>query len=308
MKKRSKQFPKHRNKLVQIYHRHLEEVRGLAPITRQHHLKELDRFLEAESIGKVADLVQLTPLKLTGYLTVRSAECEPATLRQVAGCLRSFFRFAQQRAWIRQSLSSAIPKIARREHHDLPSYLSQEQLQLLLSSWDCHTAKGRRDRAIGLCLARLGMRAEEVRALVLEDLDWRQGTVRLRRSKNGTQAELPLPREVGQAIAAYLQADRPACEYREVFLRHPTPRPLGPRGVSYVVCKALKVCGIQVPRPGAHLLRHTVASHLVQNGATLKEVADLLRHRRLNSAAVYTHVNIAQLRSVAQPWPQEAAL
>ncbi len=303
-----KQFPEHRSKLLQIYHHHLEEVRGLAPSTRQDHLEELDRFLKAASIGKVADLAPLTPAKLTGYLTVRSAQCEPATLRQIAGCLRSFLRFAQQRAWIRKPLSLAIPKIARREHHDLPNYLSQEQLELLLGSWDCHTIKGRRDRAIGLCLARLGLRASEVRALVLEDLDWRQGTVRLHRSKNGTPAQLPLPGEVGQAIAAYLQVDRPACKYREVFLRHPTPRPLGPTGVSYVVRKALKACSIQVPQPGAHLLRHTVASHLVQNGATLKEVADLLRHRHLNSAAVYAHLNIAQLRSVAQPWPQEPAL
>jgi site-specific recombinase XerD len=303
-----KHSPEHRSKLLQIYHRHLEEVRGLATITRRHHLEELGRFLEAESIGKVADLARLTPVKLTGYLSVRSTECKPATLRQIAGCLRSFLRFAQQRAWVKQPLSLATPKIACREHHDLPCYLSEEQLESLLSSWDGHTVKGRRDRAIGLCLARLGMRASEVRALVLEDLDWRQGTVRLRRSKNGIQAELPLPHEVGQEIAAYLKADRPACNYREVFLRYPSARPLGPSGVSYVVRKALKACGIQVPRPGAHLLRHTVASHLVQNGATLKEVADLLRHHQLNTTVVYTHLDIVQLRSVAQPWPREARL
>jgi integrase/recombinase XerD len=303
-----KQSPQHRSRLQQIYHRHLEEVRGLAPITRQHHLEELGRFLKATSIAKAADLAQLAPAKLTAYLTTRSADCGPVTLRQTAGCLRSFLRFAQQRAWIKQPLSLAIPKIACREHHDLPSYLSQEQLKLLLSSWDGLTAKGRRDRAIGLCLARLGMRASEVRALVLENLDWRQGTVRLHRSKNGTQAELPLPHEVGQAIAAYLRADRPVCKHREVFLRSRSARPLGPRGVSYVVRKALKACGIQVPRPGAHLLRHTVATHLVQNGATLKEVGDLLRHRHLSTTAVYTHLDVAQLRAVAQPWPQEAAL
>ena len=303
-----KQSPEDHSKLLLTYHEHLEAVRGLAPITRERHLREVGDFLEVESIREVADLAQLAPVRLTRYLTSRSADCQLATLSQIAGCLRSFLRFAQQQAWIKLPLSLAIPKIACRAHHDLPCYLSREHLKLLLSSWDGHTPKGRRDRAIGLCLARLGMRASEVRALVLEDLDWRQGTVRLRRSKNGTQAELPLPREVGEAIAAYLQADRPVCKYREVFLRHPSARPLGPRGVSYVVRKALKACGLQVPRPGAHLLRHTVASHLVQNGATLKEVADLLRHRQLNTTALYTHLDVAQLRSVAQPWPQEAAL
>jgi site-specific recombinase XerD len=217
-------------------------------------------------------------------------------------------QFAQQRDWIKQPLSLAVPKIACREHHDLPAYLSQQQLDLLLSQWDCQTIKGRRDRAIGLCLARLGVRASELAALVLEDLDWRQGTLRMTQSKRGSRTELPLPREVGQAIAAYLRSGRPACNYRQVFLRHPTPRPMDPRAVSYVIRKALNLCHIRVPRPGAHLLRHTLASHLVQNGATLKEVADLLGHQHLNSTAVYTHLDIAHLRPVAQPWPREAAL
>ena len=298
----------HHSKLLHIYHRHLQEARGLTAVTRHCHLHQVGDFLEATSIHKVADLARLTPPKLTGYLVARSAHCKPAALGQVAGCLRSFLRFAQQRAWIEQPLSLAVPKIACRGHRDLPGYLSRPQLELLLGSWDVHTVKGRRDQAIGLCLARLGMRAAELAALVLEDLDWRQGTLRLNRTKNGTQGELPLPREVGQAIIAYLKDGRPACECRQVFLRHPTPRPMDPRAISYVIRKALKACHIQMRRPGAHLLRHTVASHLVQNGATLKQVADLLRHRQLNSIAVYSHLDLAHLRSVAQPWPREAAL
>jgi site-specific recombinase XerD len=205
-------------------------------------------------------------------------------------------------------LSLAIPKIACRTHHDLPVYLSQEQLALLLASWDLSTSEGQRDLAIGLCLARLGMRAGEVAALKLEDLHWRQGILRLNQSKNGHPAELPLLVDVGESIANYLRAGRPACSYRQVFVFHQPVRPMSRKAISYVIKRALRHCAITVPRPGAHLLRHTIASHLVQNGASLKEVADLLRHRHLNSAAVYAHVDLAHLRAMAQPWPKEVTL
>jgi site-specific recombinase XerD len=264
--------------------------------------------LEAVPIEHASELAKLTPADLTTYLTVRSVDYAPATLRLIAGSIRQFLDFAQQQGWTRQPLSQAIPKIACRTHHDLPVYLSQEQLGLLLASWDLSTAEGQRDLAIGLCLARLGMRAGEVAALRLEDLHWRQGILRLNQSKNGHPAELPLLTDVGESIANYLRAGRPACSYRQVFVFHQPVRPMSPKAISYVIKRALHHCAITVPRPGAHLLRHTIASHLFQNGASLKEIADLLRHRHLNSAAVYAHVDVAHLRSVAQPWPKEATL
>jgi site-specific recombinase XerD len=199
-----------------------------------------------------------------------------------------------------------MPKVACRVQRDLPVYLSQEQLKLLLGSWDRKTAQGQRDLAIGLCLARLGLRAGEAAALLLDDLDWRNGILRLNQSKNGHAAHLPLLAEVGEAIANYLRQGRPACCCRQVFVFHQAVRPMSSRAISRLIGRALQACGIEVPRLGAHLLRHTLASHLVQNGATLKEVADLLRHRHINSSALYAHVDLQQLRSVAQPWPKEA--
>jgi site-specific recombinase XerD len=181
-------------------------------------------------------------------------------------------------------------------------------LELLLGSWDTNTAQGQRDLAIGLCLARLGLRAAEVAALMLEDIDWRHGILRLSQSKNGHPAQLPLLAEAGQGIANYLRKGRPACPCRQVFVFHQAVRPMNAPAVSQVIRRALRACGLKAPRSRAHLLRHTLASHLVQNGATLKEVADLLRHRHINSTAVYAHVDIPQLRSVAQPWRKEAAL
>jgi site-specific recombinase XerD len=286
----------------------LVEVVGLAPSTCANHLRDIGHFLETASIQGIAGLSKLSLVDVTRYLTLRSADYEPASLRQVAGSLRQFLRFAQQQGWTEQALSLAVPKIACRRQADLPVYLSQSQLELVLASWDRATVEGRRDLAIGLSLAKLGLRAGEVAAMVLEDVDWRQGILHVNRTKNATAAQLPLLSEVGQAIADYLRAGRPACQHRQIFLRHPSMHPMDRQAISEVIRRALRRCGIQVQRPGAHLLRHTLASHLVQNGASLKEVADVLRHRHLNSAAVYAHVDLAQLRPLAQAWLKEATV
>lgn len=300
--------PKTRQEIVTGFERHMREVVGLAPKTCQNHSRELSRFLDALPVQKTSVQITLTPLDLTSYLTGRSAQCQPSSLQQIAGSVRHFLRFAKQEGWITDPLNLAVPKIASRVVKDLPVYLSQQQLELLLASWDTNSAQGQRDLAIGLCLARLGLRSGEVAALMLEDIDWRHGILRLNQSKNGHPAQLPLLAEAGQGIANYLRKGRPACPCRQVFVFHQLVRPMNAQAISQVIRRALQACGIKVPRSGAHLLRHTLASHLVQNGAALKEVADLLRHRHINSTAVYAHVDIPQLRSVAQPWPKEASL
>lgn len=299
---------KPRQKILQAYQHHLGDVVGLSSKTCHNHSRDITHFLQAVPIRRTSDLARLGPIDLTRYLTARSAEYQPASLRQIAGSLRQFLQFAQQQGWISQPLSLAVPQIACRAKNDLPTYLSQEQLDKLLDSWDQNTAQGLRDLAIGLSLAQLGMRAGEVAALRLEDIDWGQGILRLPQSKSGHRGTLPLLAQVGESIAHYLRGSRPVCSYRQIFLFHQPVRPLDSGAIGDVIKRALRKCDIKVPRPGAHLLRHTLASHLVQNGASLKEVADLLRHRHLNSAAVYAHVNVPQLRSAVQPWPKEATL
>ena len=296
------------HKILQAYQQNLQQVVGLSPKTCRDRIRDVRHFLEAVHVRRIGNLAELTAVDLVSHLTARSADYTPASLRNVASAVRSFLRFAQQRGWINQPLALAVPKIACGAHHDLPFYLSGRQLESLLASWDRGTAEGRRDRAIGLCLARLGLRAGEVAGLLLEDIHWRQATVRISHIKNGSQAQLPLFSEVGQAVADYLSAGRPACTHRQVFLFHQPIRPMDSKAVSRVIQRALRRCGIEAPRLGAHLLRHTLASHLVQNGASLKEVADLLRHRDLNSASVYAHVDLPGLRPLAQPWPEEATL
>lgn len=279
---------------------------GLSTKTCQDRLRDTRQFLEAARVGRVVDLARLSPGRVVSYLRSRSADYEPASLRNVASSVRDFLRFAQEQGWTSQSLDRAVPRIACGAQNDLPAYLTQPQLRLLLASWNSPTAENRRNLAIALCLARLGLRAGEVAALALEDLNWREATLRIKQSKNGHPAQLPLLSDVGRAIADYLRRSRPVCQHRQVFLLHRSARPMSAQAVSQVIRNGLRRCAIQVPRPGAHLLRHTLASHLVQNGASLKEVADLLRHRDLNSASVYAHVDLPNLRSLAQPWPLEA--
>lgn len=299
--------PVSRHQIVQAYQHHVRQVVGLSPKTWSNHSHALRQFLESTSVERSTQLAKLTPNRLTDYLAGRSKEYQPASLRQIAGVLRQFLRFAQQQGWIIKPLSLAVPAIAGR-NHELAAYLSQPQLQLLLKSWDRRTAQGRRNVAIGLCLARLGLRSSEVAALRLEDVDWRQGILRVTDSKNARTTQLPLPNEVGRSMAAYLRAGRPPCSHRQVFVLHQPVRPMNGQAISRVIACALRLCGIHMPRPGAHLLRHTLASHLVQNGASLKEVADLLRHRHLSSTGVYAHLDIAHLRLATQSWPKEVTL
>lgn len=293
--------------ILHAYQLHLRQVQGLAPKTCQGRGRHLGAFLEAVSIRRLQDLAALTPVTIVNYLTDRSPDYGRPSLAAMAGALRGFLRFARQQGWTHQPLDLAVPKIACGPHNDLPVYLSPQQLKKLLASWDRRTAEGRRNWAIGLCLARLGLRAGETAALGLEDCQWRQGRLRLARSKNGDCVELPLLAEVGEAIASYRRTGRPACSHRQVFLHHHPPRPMKSRAITEVIQGALRRCGIEVPRPGAHLLRHTLASHLIQGGASLKAVADVLRHRDINSASLYAHVDIPHLRALAQPWPGEVA-
>ncbi len=227
--------PQNPEAILQAYHQPLSRVVGLVPSTCQERLRHGRGFLEALPIRRVPDLARLTPARIVGPVTAQAPRYQPASLRLVASALRSFLRFATLQGWATDRLSGAVPKIAAGAQNELPVYLSGEPLQGLLHSGDRRTASGRRDYAIGLCLARLGLHAAAVAALQLDDLDWRGATLRLASSKNGTAAGLPLLDDVGQALAADLRRGRPASSDRPVFLSLTRPAiPLRPRAISAV--------------------------------------------------------------------------
>jgi integrase len=207
-------------------------------------------------------------------------------------------------------LVNAVPSLPAWKLSGIPSYLTKEQLDKFLSSFDHKTPTGRRDYAIALCLARLGLRRKEVTHITLDDIDWRSGILRITSSKSRRFSSLPLPEDVGKAIISYLRNGRPPTEERQLFVchRHRVGAPLQSTAIGIIIRRRFKRTGMKVPSRGTHILRHTVATHMVQKGVSIKEVADFLRHRSLDTTVIYTKVNLPMLLEVALPWPKEGEI
>jgi integrase/recombinase XerD len=301
-------FRKSLHRLLNPYLQHLEHVGGLRPQTGVGYATHVRDFLcrQRRRIRRRLDLRRLKPTAVVDYLVQRQGACQPGTLHALTTALRSFFKylvFAQQ---LRADQVPVIPRVSTGSS-GAADYLQPDELQRFLARFDRRTKLGRRDYALTLCLARLGLRAGEVARLQLEDLDWRRRQLCLRRPKGRRERVLPLPSAVGSALAEYLQKARPTTAVRQVFVHRSGQGPLSPSTIGWVVRQALRRAQLTKRPGGAHLLRHTVASQLVQRGVSLKAIADLLGHRDVNTTLRYAHVHRSRLQSVVQPWPQEVA-
>jgi len=278
--------------------------------TCAHSLRKYARYVRRFLVGTFGegpcDVARLGATDVVEFISARTAEYRPGTVKEVATALRQFFRFLRAAGISDTRLDEAVPTVAKWRLSTLPRYLTKDEHQQLLSSLDGSTACALRDRAIILCLSALGLRASEVAALELEDIDWRVGTVHLRTRKTGRGALLPLPRAAGDAIVAYLRGGRPTTHDRHVFVLHRGSVGAAVSGplVARVVRQALLGTGIAAPTHGAHLLRHTLATRMIQGGAHLDEIAAVLGHRSLNTTAIYAKVDLASLGEVALPWPE----
>lgn len=227
----------------------------------------------------------------------------PRGAQGMGGALRSFFRFLLQHGEVERDLAIWVPTVAAWRLSTVPKYLKPEEVERLLKACDRSSATGRRDHAILLLLARLGLRAGEVAALQLDDIDWRAGEIMIR-GKGLVHQRLPLLAEVGEALALYLCQDRPSRPVRQVFLRMRAPRRgLAVSAISTIVRRALERAGLQVALKGAHLLRHSLATGLLRQGASMTEIGEVLRHRLAATTEIYAKVDLDRLRSLAQPWP-----
>ena len=294
------------DKLLKAYRDHLLNTAGLAVRTCDTRIFYAREFLQAhfKPPRQRLDLQALRPEILLEHILEHSRRDSPPRLQQMASGLRSFCRFLCFTDLSSADLSSAIPRIGGNRPSGLPDYLLPEQLQKLLDSIDTERPTGLRNYAIMLCLARLGLRAGEVARLTLDQMDWRAGVIRLSAGKGRRERELPLPKDLGQAIANHLRRHRDVNGSRRLFCAlRGSGAALSSGAVSMVSRRALQEAGICTSRPGAHLLRRTVASHLVQQGVNLKAVADLLGHRSLNTTRIYANVNHAMLLEAARPWP-----
>lgn len=292
--------------LVDTYHQHLFDVRGLALGTCASYVGQVREFLTHQFKASSHDLVlsRLEPAALVAYFHHLRSRHQPRSLQARASSLRSFLRFLTLTGEAPAEVVHAVPKIQTGPRTASPHYLTGAQLQSVLAGLDVQTPLGARDHAVIHCLAGLGLRAGEVAHLVLEDFDWRQGTLRLTHTKGRRDRLLPLSPAVGHAVAHYLQQGRPATARREVFLSLPEGEPLSSVAISQLTCRALQQAQLVFPRAGAQLLRRTFATHLVQNGVGVKAIADLLGHRQLNNTSFYAQLNLPQLQALAQPWPE----
>jgi integrase/recombinase XerD len=284
--------------LLARFERFLLAERGLAAGTVRGYVAHTGRFLDG--LGKV-DLGDVTAGDVVAAVLRESALVSVSATQNFVAGLRSFLRFCVIEGLVSTDLSQAALPVTGRRRSSLPRGITGSDAKALLASCDRRSAIGRRDYAVLVMLIRLGLRRGEVARLELDDIDWRAGELVVR-GKGARRDRLPLPVEVGEAIAAYLQRGRPSSDRREVFLRARAPLgPIAAGTVSSTVRRACRRAGIA--EVGAHRLRHTVASDMVAAGVPLVQIAQVLRHHSLQSTAVYARVDIEQLRLLAAPWP-----
>jgi site-specific recombinase XerD len=299
-------FPDFVNSELETYCDYAADVCGLAPATLISRRQWIGRFLA--HVFPTADLVlsRLGPKEIREFFTTRCHGYQPGTAQVVASAVRSYFRFRAVRyADPIEALLASVPTAAQWRLAPLPEYLGQVELTALMSAFGQGGSQRLRDYAIVRCLVDLGLRSCEVAALHLEDIDWKNGTVTVSVGKSQRTDVLPLPVATGQAITDYLRKARPKTGSRAVFVRHRAPLdiPVNASVIRSVVRQAAARSGLSGRLHGPHRLRHSAATRMLQGGATLKEIADVLRHRSLDTTSIYAKVDWTRLSAIAQPWP-----
>jgi site-specific recombinase XerD len=289
--------------IAQDYEEFLLEERSLVRSSADQYLTTARRFLShCFPNGKVY-LARLCAQHVTDFVSHEAANLGHRTVQLASSVLRSLLGFLFQKGRISTNLSSAVPRVASRSLSQLPRYLETEQVEKVLRGCDRRRKVGKRDYAILLLLARLGLRAGEVVRLTLDDVDWHAGEL-LVRGKGARVDRLPLLQDVGQALADYLQKGRPECSSRRAFIQCKAPYEGFARAgsVSSLVRAALERVHLCPQNKGAHLLRHSLATGMLRNGASLAQIGQVLRHQLPQTTEIYAKVDLDALRKLALPW------
>lgn len=287
--------------LLARYRDFLDDERGVVPEVSAQWLQVAGLFLAEHPALAAGGTGAVGAAEVSAFCVRELPHRSRSAAQTVAAALRTFLRFCHVDGLINVPLAQAVPSVARRGYLGVPRGIGADAVAALLASCDSSTPRGQRDQAILLLLVRLGLRAGEVARLGLDDLDWRAGELVVRGKGNRVE-RMPLPTDVGAAVAAYVSGGRPRAAGRAVFLRAIAPWvALTPTGVTWVVYFACERA--EVPRVGAHRLRHTAASGLLAAGASYSEVGQVLRHASLGSTAIYAKVDLAALRPLAPAWP-----
>lgn len=291
-------------RFIDEYRHYLLQERGLAETSLLNYLPFAEQLLSNRFGQSDMNLSELTATDVTRFMQDRAHQLSSGRAKLLVTALRSFLRYLRHQGEISVDLAGCVPPVAVWSLSTVPKFLPAGTVQRVLDHCERDTADGKRNYAVLLLLARLGLRACEIVALSLDDIDWDNGRLTIR-CKGGRWAQLPIPADVGEAIAIYLRSGRPRCVCRHVFLRHRAPIHGFAHSitVSTIVRRSLIRAGIDSVRKGAHLFRHTLATDLLRQGASLDEIGELLRHRSPNTTALYAKVDLTALRTLALPWP-----
>jgi site-specific recombinase XerD len=286
------------------YDHYMEQVRGLAPKTREGVLRIVEALLRKHFGDDAIRFEVITAERVRRFFAAMAKNYKtPSSLGVVVSSLRGYFRWRATLGDHTHALVGALAHPANWQLASLPKSLAPAEVEQLEAALGQSGPSMLRADAIVRCALDLGLRSGEVARLSLDDIDWDAGTITLRQTKGGREEVMPLPEATGQAIAAYVRGERPKTRHRMVFARHMTPRdrPIGPDLVRKTIRQAYARAGLPYTR--SHLLRHTMAGRLLAGGASLKEVADVLRHRSLNTTLIYAKLDSGSLVEVALPWP-----
>ena len=288
--------------VVDAFRQYLSQERGLSVSTQCNYTRFAHQFLR-ERFGRGSlELSALSATDVTGFIRRHAHERSARSAQHIVGSLRAFLRYLRYRGEI--TTAACVPTVANWSLSTLPKFLQPGQVQQVLDHCDRHSAVGLRNYAILVLLARLGLRACEVVAMTLDDIDW-EGAHLMVRGKGGQRVQMPLSAEVGHAIAAYLRKGRPRCTSRRLFIREHAPRVgfANSCAVSTLVQRALADAGVDSPHTGAYVFRHSLATEMLRQGASLGEIGQLLRHAHPDTTQIYAKVDVCALRPLALRWP-----
>ena len=293
--------------MVDEYRGYLSEERGLSESAVRSYVRFANRFLHENRIENLRELLNVGAVDVTGFVQRQARQHSPGSARLMVTALRCFFRYLRHNERISNDLAAAVPTVANWSLSSLPKFLPHGAVQRVLLHCNRRTSFGRRDYAILLMLARLGLRGGEIVGLNLDDIDWSASQIAIH-GKGGSYVRLPLPADVGEAIAVYLRRDRPHCLSRRVFVRARAPFVgfSSSTAIAGLVRRALLHAGVESARKGAHVFRHSLATELLRRGSSLDEIGEVLRHQSPNTTAIYAKVDLTSLRSIALPWHEGA--
>jgi site-specific recombinase XerD len=297
-------FPAHIADELRRYDAYLRDVRGLATATRRQRIRIVGLLLQQRFKGRTLDIAKLRPDDIRRFLSVQSAARGLAAYTSdLAAALRSYLRYRALRGDQVHQLAGVVLNPVHWKLASLPRALNPEEVGRLLDTVASARLWPKRAYAIVRLALDMGLRSGEIARLMIRDIDWHAGTVTLRSTKSLRQDVMPLPMEAGQALADYLQHERPMTGHPAIFVRRVAGRdqPITAKAVQKLIERSCRRSGLL--HSSAHALRHTLACRLVENGSSLKEVADLLRHRSLNTTLIYAKLNTPKLLAVALPWP-----